>query len=119
MKILLLTIYIIFLAANAFGEPPVKCKGNHDVVGECKTIHGRLSVYNGTPSLRIWVVGTKRLLGVVPSESEIMPDKLLNIFKQNIAARVFADFEVCPFSIEKEGHMQSVCIESFSNVRVE
>jgi hypothetical protein len=26
-------------------------------------VHGRLMYYNGTPSFRVWVVGTNRLLG--------------------------------------------------------
>lgn len=119
MKIIFYIVIFLFLSINAFAEPQVECKGNPDLCGECKTIRGRLSVYNGTPSLRIWIVGTNRLLGIVPSESEIMPDKLLDIFKQNPAARVFADFDVCPLSVQREGYMQSVCIESFSNIRIE
>ena len=94
MKRLFYIVFILFIATNAFAEPQKECKGNPDLCGECKTIRGRLSLYNGTPPLRIWVVGTKRLLGVVPSESEIMPDELFNIFKQNRATRVFADFSL-------------------------
>src|ERR1700754_4715838 len=30
----------------------------------CRTVHGRISAANGNPSIRIWVVGTKRMLGV-------------------------------------------------------
>lgn len=118
MKKISIIIFVLLIGNHAFGEPQVKCKGNPEVVGECKTIRGRLSLYNGNPGFRIWIVGTNRMLGVVPSECEIMPEDLLNIFKTNVNAKVFADFEICPFTAEKEGHMQFVCIEAFSNCRV-
>ena len=67
--------------------------------------------------MRIWKVGTKRLLAVIPSEDEIIPD---NLKKQiGTGKEVYADFVVCPFEKEEEGHMQSVCIESAKNMIIE
>src|SRR5579864_3135963 len=47
-------------------EPKMKpCKDDSAVVGACFTVHGRYTFYNGgTPRTRIWIIGTKRLLGV-------------------------------------------------------
>ena len=49
------------------------------IIGDCFEIHGRLSLYNGTPSVRLWPVGTKRLLGVRESDikSEILKEHLI------------------------------------------
>lgn len=49
------------------------CRRNPALVASCFTLHGRLFVGNGAPSMRIWRVGTKRILGVLPSEAEIVP----------------------------------------------
>jgi hypothetical protein len=42
------------------------CSDRRDLVGACFTVRGRLSVYNGNPSVRIWPIGTTRLLGLDP-----------------------------------------------------
>ena len=93
------------------------CILNKNVVGDCWEIRGRLQVYNGTPNLRIWPVGTKRLLGVVPSEAEIIPEHLRAKIK--LSSKIFANFEVCPFTKFFPGQMQMVCIESAKNIRIE
>jgi len=95
-------------------DPKAGCRRNPDIVDKCRTIHARLFISNGTPGMRMWPVGTKRILGVVPSENEIVPE----IIKQhvNFDTRLYGDFEVCPFSREKPGEMQIVCIESAANL---
>jgi hypothetical protein len=35
----------------------------------CRTVHGRMELWNGAPSVRIWVVGPKRVLGVVHKQA--------------------------------------------------
>jgi hypothetical protein len=47
------------------------------------TVHGRLMYCNGNPSCRIWIVGTKRLLGMQESGEEVadMPKALGRVFK--------------------------------------
>jgi hypothetical protein len=64
--------------------------------------------------MRIWPVGTNRILGVIPSESEIVPE----VIKQyvNWDTRLYGDFEVCPFTKEKPGEMQIVCVEAASKL---
>ena len=93
------------------------CKGNPDIVASCFNIHGRLALHNGTPSVRIWRIGTQRILSVVHPENEIMPSRLRHWLSWD--RTLYADFEVCPFAKERAGWMQDVCIESASNIVVE
>lgn len=121
--IILCTLLIPTIAMSS--ENQLICKENKEIIGPCKTIRGRLSIYNGNPSTRIWIVGTKRLLGIREiNETEITesletPIVPINILK-NIAfgVQIFADFEVCPFTESKPGIMQMVCVESASNIRI-
>jgi len=90
-------------------------------VGKCFNVHGRLSVYNGTPSIRLWPLGTKRLLGVIdpkdasnaPGET-ILPVDIKNKLDWN--KDVFGDFIVCPLTRQQAGRMQTVCIDSGKNL---
>ena len=84
---------------------------------DCRIVHGRLSVTNGTPDVRIWPVGTKRLLGVSgPEEHPYVPDGLLAKIKPT--EEIFGDFDVCPLTPERSGEMQLVCVRSASNLVV-
>jgi hypothetical protein len=94
-----------------------RCRGNNSVVADCYSVHGRMFLANGTPSLRIWPVGTNRLLGVMPSEQEIIPVELRQWL--NFGMWVYGNFEVCPFTSLKSGYMQFVCVESASNIVIE
>ncbi len=97
-------------------DPSAGCKANPAVVSACYSVRGRLSAYNGTPSLRIWPVGSGRLLGVLPSENEIVPNNIRA--KVTFSQSVLANLEVCPFSRARAGEMQFVCVESATNVVV-
>jgi hypothetical protein len=70
--------------------------------------------------MRIWRVGTDRILGVVPAEDEIIPKGLRKALDEGGQwPEVFGDFEVCPFTKEKPGEMQMVCVESASRLVIE
>ncbi len=86
------------------------CRGNPEVIGACFAVHGRLSYYNGNPSFRIWPVSSKRLLGVLDDERPIVPINLRPYLATD--TKVYGDFLVCPFTPEKAGAMQMVCVES-------
>jgi hypothetical protein len=47
------------------------CKTDPDIIDACFNVHGRLSAWNGSPTMRIWRTGTKRILGV---RDDIMPE---------------------------------------------
>jgi hypothetical protein len=87
------------------------CKADPDLAAQCFTVHGRLDFYNGGPTTRIWVIGTHHILGVY---DEIVPENVSGKLDWN--KDVFADFLVCPFARENQGHMQPVCIESAKNI---
>jgi hypothetical protein len=111
---------IVLLVTCMSGEQP-KCKGNPKVIGACYTIHGRATFGPGTPASRIWPVGTKRMLGVTAgpiaddADDPIAPE---NFAIPNDAVAIYGDFEVCPFTRERKGHMQMVCVESASHIFV-
>jgi hypothetical protein len=96
----------------------------------CYWTRGRFQYYNGTPSYRLWKIGTRRLLGVYsgPSvwtgdpairdnEDPELPAEVTKLYSSPFG-QVFADFEVCPLEPERAGFMQAVCIESAKNIYV-
>jgi len=98
-----------------------KCKGNPQVIAACYSIHGRLRLGADTVRLWLWPVGTKRFLGV--TGGPVLDDAIAPIYPQSIkfdsdTEAIFGDFEVCPFTPEKEGAMRLVCIESASHLVV-
>jgi hypothetical protein len=105
----------------------IPCKTAENA-NSCYWTHGRIGFYNGTPSIRLWKIGTNRLLGIysgpsvdrygLDNEDPQVPANLKRTFKptQN---RVFGDFEVCPLEREREGYMQAACIASTKNLVVE
>ena len=99
-----------------FGEKVAEaeqpCKTDPDVIGACFTLRGKLTAWNGSPTLRIWRVGTKRILGV--NDDEPLPADLQSHMNWDVEA--WGDFTVCPFTRERPGVMQIVCIESSKQV---
>jgi hypothetical protein len=99
-----------------------RCAANPHLLGECFEFHGGLRPYNGNPTLRIWRTGTKALLGVLCDEDPIIPANLRSALSNGSKASwdrdFIGDFEVCPFTAEKQGWMQFVCVEKVSNLVV-
>jgi hypothetical protein len=108
-------------AATASGEPRAEkpCREHPKLAGACFTLRGRMRLANGTPTVRIWPVGTRRLLLV--SEGRFVVDGYSNL-PEEISRRLswdsdlFADFEVCPFTRPEPGVARLVCVESAKNV---
>jgi hypothetical protein len=101
-------------------EPP-KCKGNPKVVGGCYSIRGRLTRGADTVGLRLWPVGTKRMLGVTGGrelDDAVEPNWPQRLKFDHGDEVIYGDFEVCPFTPERNGEMRLVCIESVSHVVV-
>ena len=120
-KILVVTLGCLATANWSIAAPQTKkCKGSERLVGDCFMIHGRMQAGNGTPSVRIWRVGTTRMLGVPEGDVDGDPDVASLpdvIYNTNIRDQVvFADFVVCPLTKEKPGEMQMVCVESATNL---
>lgn len=81
----------------------------------CFTIHGRLFVSNGTPSVRVWIVGTKRILGAQPVEQ--LPPNVRRYLQ--FGTNIYADFLVCPLEPDRAGWMRSVEIRSVKRMVIE
>jgi hypothetical protein len=113
----LLIIIAVFLLICGHGRPAASDDSkNKDATFE---IHGRLSIYNGNPTFRIWVIGTNRLLGIPGGDIDPaeMPEKLGKLFI-NTSISVYGDFTVKPISEYKPGIIQFVRIESVKNLIV-
>jgi len=120
---------LLLLTFGVLAQPPIdhgakSCRDRTDLVGRCFTVHGRLSVYNGNPSIRLWRIGTKRMLGVRDPEEvsgggpglPTIPDYIRE--KLNFDKNVYGDFMVCPLTRSEPGRMQIICIESGKNLIV-
>jgi len=97
---------------EAIAEQVQACKTDPDIIDACFTVHGRLSAWEGSPTLRIWRVGTNRILG--DHLDWPLPEKLAENMGWDVEA--WGDFEVCPFTKERPGAMQMVCVESASQI---
>jgi hypothetical protein len=110
-------VLILLLSASLLGDDSVNppCKADKRVVAACFKVHGRLSNWNGNPTRRIWIIGTKRMLGI--REDTSLP-KALERAKPDFDDVSTGDFEVCPFTRERKGWMQIVCVASVSKIRM-
>jgi len=123
MKIcpILVACVVVSGSSHAYTASPPKCKENPKIVAACFTIHGRLSSGADTIQLRLWPIGTKRMLGV--SDGPAINDAERPIYPKALTfpngnETIYGDFEVCPFTPKRDGEMQFVCIESASHVIV-
>ena len=117
---------LLLLSFGVLAQPPAthgakSCRDRPDLVGRCFAVHGRLSVYNGNPTIRLWRIGTNRLLGVRDPEEvngvagpPTIPATIRE--KLDFDKNVYGDFLVCPLTRSKPGRMQIICIESGKNL---
>jgi hypothetical protein len=112
------------IAADRPRKTPCKTEAN---AKSCYWAHGRLSLHMGSPSFRLWKIGTPRMLAIYsgPSvdfgednEHPEFPANIQHVFRPSKNS-IFADFEVCPLEPAKPGVMQAACIESAKNIFVE
>ncbi len=96
------------------------CKAHPQLSGACFEIRGRMAIYNGNPSLRIWPVGTRRLLGVLEGESmKGYPNLPRGVLEQLSPGKaMYADFTICPFTDDEPGVMRMVCVESAESISI-
>jgi len=107
------------LAPPNGGRP---CREHPELMGACFKIRGRLNLWSGRPTFRIWEVGTERILGVTQPRFDVArqvnaPDGVIDRF--GWGTHMFADFTLCPFTQPEAGYMQLVCIDAAENVDVE
>ena len=97
------------------------CREHPQVVGKCFNVHGRLSIYNGNPAVRLWNLRTKRMLGVSDQRFSLpgyrnLPEDLARHLDGE--TNIYGDFLVCPFTRPRPREMQLICVESAKHVMV-
>ena len=110
----------LYAAAGAESKLGRPCHEQPDLVGPCYSVRGRMNYSNGTPAVRIWVVGTKRILGVsdrgCEAEGCSLPAQVAS--KLSWHTDLFAEFVVCPFTHDNPGAMRFVCVDSATHLEV-
>lgn len=121
-SLLLLFFAGVSVAAPVSETTDKSCRLHPQLIGKCFDLHGRLSVYNGAPAVRLWRTGTHRELGVSEQRFNVpgyrnLPENLSQQLNQG--NEIFGDFLVCPFTKSKPREMQLVCIESAKNLSIQ
>ncbi|HEY6806277.1 MAG TPA: hypothetical protein VI306_22045 [Pyrinomonadaceae bacterium] len=116
-----LLLTLISSASTSITPQDKSCREHPKLVGACFKVHGRLTVYNGAPALRLFRLGTKRVLGISEQRFALagyknVPDEIKEKIDQD--HDLIGDYVVCPFTRERRGEMQLVCIESVANLQV-
>jgi hypothetical protein len=111
-------------ASASHAERGTPCAQSHAIVGQCFVVHGRMFFPNGNPPVRISRLGTKRILGVLDgAKNDASDDVLPADLRSRLGPEwdkydVFGDFEVCPLTQERPGHMQFVCLKRAQHVNL-
>ncbi len=119
--------YLVLILGGSVSamSPPLQaqksCREHPQLIGKCFNVRGRLSVYNGAPAVRLWHIGTRRVLGISEQRFSLpgyrnLPEDLSQ--KLNGENSIIGNFLVCPFTPAKPREMQLVCIESAKDVVV-
>jgi len=101
------------------------CRAHPERIGQCRQIRGRLTAYNGTPTYRIWVVGTQRGLGLAArnwreaEEGGMLPSNVrAALGRRPFQTLIYANFEICPLERQRPGWMQHVCVARATRLHV-
>jgi hypothetical protein len=111
---------LLLVVGVALGHQPNKpCREHPNLVAPCFTVHARMRYYNGAPSVRLWPIGTDRLLGVSEGRFDIVGyQNLPYSLRETLDRRreIYADFVVCPFTPSEPGVMRLVCVDSATKI---
>jgi len=108
-------------AVNDIKGNKIPCNKHPRIKGSCYWVHGRLSNYNGGITLRLWKIGTKRMLGIGDPEGNdncrFLPDEVYKSMT-SFYTDIYGDFLFCPITAEEPGVMQFGCIQATKNLVV-
>jgi hypothetical protein len=113
------------LTSNQAGASEYRCSKDPHIIGECFSLHGRLTTMANS-RIKLWRIGTNRILGVqYPGDMpEVgggfveLPANIQKAWDEDYNDDIFADFRVCPFTKSEPGIQQYVCIDSAEHVFV-
>ena len=124
MKSIIIILFCTFVFASHAQQDSLHtgckpCREHPQVNGSKFVVHGVMQVWNGAPSVRIWIIGTKRILGV--SEGMYYLKGFDNYpswlgKKLNTDNEIVGDFVVYPFTPDKKGVMRLVCVDTAYNL---
>ena len=128
-----LTILVLLASTQALANKTYRqqpCK-TPEIAPSCTHIHGRLSAGNGTPSTRLWQIGTRHIYGIYSNRYGFTHDSLTldneapelhftlpTTMPHQGGWAVYGDFEVCPLRPRVQDHMQAACIVSATHIIV-
>ena len=94
------------------------CRAQPSLVGRCFNVYGRLALYNGAPTIRLWRAGTKRVLGVSGSYARDGYSSIPEELERQLSweTELWGEYLVCPYTRRRAGEMQLVCIEAGKGV---
>lgn len=108
MSLLLAAVLAAAAAAHApANAPPQRA-------GECRWLHGRYSIANGSGIRRIWVIGTRRIIALYDDDGSVPPEIDLyhrsHDIRRGLDDALFGDFYVCAREHSRPGRMQHVSL---------
>ncbi|MGC2163200.1 MAG: hypothetical protein WA634_14910 [Silvibacterium sp.] len=127
---LLVWLFIAIPAWTLTGHPRRYVCKTPKLAPSCYWTRGQLKFWEGTPSLRLWKIGTRRILGIYSGPAtypgDLDGDNEHPELPPNVQAKlkpfenqIYADFEVCPLEPEKPKTMQAACLEAAKNIVVD
>lgn len=79
--------------------------------GECRWVHGRYAIYNGSGVRRIWVIGTRRIIHLYDNDNHVPPE-IERYGRDGLYYRLedglYGDFYVCARERSRPGWSQHV-----------
>ena len=94
--------------------PLLSCQTDPDLAGACYSIRGRVGLGSNGISMRLWQVGTDKMMNLGEG---LLPDELSSLVTPG--TRVYANMIVCPLASGVPRVMPTVCIESAGNYQRE
>lgn len=110
----------LWLLMSTAGARAAPWQGPAQPVYPCVKHRGRLTAYSNGIAVRIWLVGTTRV--VHPTGDLKLPpdfDKYLDPTPPNSYGNVYGDFEICPLEPDTPGQMRTVRVASAERLVVE
>ena len=110
------SVFLLVIASFATARGEVFTGEKSDVPF---TVHGRLRNYMGYAQMRIWIVGSTRILGVEVDTPA--SEKIAALFPKGgwFDYAVYGDFTVEPLARDIEGHKRPVRILAVRNLVVQ
>jgi len=86
-------------------------------VKPCFKHHGRLSSQNGI-ALKIWLIGTTRMVGLDSTELPPLVEKYLDMTSPN-HSYIYGDFDICTLELDTPGHLRLACVVGAEKLTVQ